>query len=146
MEPRFQVQLKIRKPVAEVFEAVADPAKLSGYFVHKASGRLASGKTVRWKFAELDEEFDVAVPEAVANQRIVLEWESEERGYDTRVEMTFKPLDAGSTLVQISESGWRETEQGIAASYSNCGGWMHMLVCLKGYLEYGVNLREGGAL
>jgi hypothetical protein len=26
----------------------------------------------------------------------------------------------------------------------NAGGWMHMLVCLKGYLEYGINLRAGG--
>ena len=32
MELRFQVYGKIRKPVAEVFDAVANPKKLSGYF------------------------------------------------------------------------------------------------------------------
>ena len=36
MEPKFQVQLKIRKPAAEVFDAVVRPEKLSGYFVQKS--------------------------------------------------------------------------------------------------------------
>jgi hypothetical protein len=47
--------------------------------------------------------------------------------------------------VQIRESGWRQDEKGFASSYGNCGGWMHMMLCLKGYLEYGINLRAGGA-
>jgi uncharacterized protein YndB with AHSA1/START domain len=33
MEPKFQVQLKIRKPAAEVFDAVVRPENLSSYFV-----------------------------------------------------------------------------------------------------------------
>ena len=32
MEPTFQVHAKIRKPIADVFAAVADPKKLSRYF------------------------------------------------------------------------------------------------------------------
>jgi uncharacterized protein YndB with AHSA1/START domain len=42
MEPKYQVQLKIRKPAAEVFEAVVDPEKLNHYFVHSASAPLAA--------------------------------------------------------------------------------------------------------
>lgn len=144
MEPKFQVQLKIRKPVAEVFDAVVRPEKLSGYFVSKANAPLAEGATVKWSFAEAPEPFDVVVRHVVRNERIVFEWPAEEGGYNTRVEMAFKTLDDGSTLVQISESGWRPTPAGIKASYGNAGGWMHMLVCLKGYLEYGINLRAGG--
>jgi hypothetical protein len=34
----------------------------------------------------------------------------------------------------------------IKASYGNAGGWMHMMCCMKGYLEHGINLRAGGAL
>ena len=30
MDAKFEVQLKIRKPVAEVFDAVVNPAKQSG--------------------------------------------------------------------------------------------------------------------
>ena len=144
MEPKFQVQLKIRKPVAQVFEAVVNPAKLSGYFVKTSSGPLAAGTTVKWSFAEVPGEFDVIAREVIANERIVFEWPTDD-GYNTRVEMRFVPLDAGNTMVKISESGWRPDEKGITASYGNAGGWMHMMLCLKGYLEYGINLREGGA-
>ena len=145
MEPRFEVQLKILKPVPEVFEAVVDPAKLSGYFTKAASGRLVEGDTVRWSFAEVPGDFPVNVREVQKDERIVLEWESQEGGYDTRVEMLFKPLDGGATMVQIRESGWRETPRGVESSYRNCGGWMHMVCCLKAYLEHGINLRAGGA-
>ena len=144
MKPTFEVQLKIRKPVAEVFEAVADPQKLAGYFTKTARGRLAPGATVMWSFPEFEGEFPVKVREVVTNERIVLEWESEEGGYDTRIEMAFKPLDDGATMVQIRESGWNDTPRGVESSYKNCGGWMHMACCLKAYLEYGINLRAGG--
>jgi uncharacterized protein YndB with AHSA1/START domain len=146
MEPKFEVQLKIRKAVHEVFEAVVDPKKLSGYFTKTASGRLAEGTTVMWSFPEFPGEFPVKVREVVPDQLIVLHWESQEGGYDTKVEMSFKPLDDGNTMVQVRESGWRDTPKGIESSYGNCGGWMHMACGLKAYLEYGINLREGGVL
>jgi uncharacterized protein YndB with AHSA1/START domain len=145
MEPKFQVQLKIRKPVAEVFDAVVDSKKISGYFVSNASAPLVAGTTVKWRFAEVPGEHDVVVREVVQNERLVLEWGASEGGYNTRIEMAFKPLDASNTMVQISESGFRDTAAGIKSSYGNAGGWMHMMCCLKGYLEYGINLRAGGA-
>lgn len=145
MQPKFQVQLKIQKPVAEVFEAVVNPKKLSGYFTETASGPLEEGATVMWSFAEAPGEFPVKVRRVTRDERIVFEWEASEGGYDTTVEMVFKPLDGGATMVQISESGFHDTPKGIDASYDNCGGWMHMMLCLKGYLVHGINLREGGA-
>jgi len=146
MQPKFQVQLKIRKPVAEVFDGVVDPKKISKYFVADASGPLAAGATVKWRFAEVPGEHDVVVRQVAKDERIVLEWEASEGGYNTRVEMVFKPLDAGNTMVQISESGWRENDKGFESAFGNCGGWMHMMACLKAYLEYGINLRAGGAM
>lgn len=145
MEPKFQVQLKIRKPVAQVFEAVVNPAKLSGYFVKTSSGPLATGTTVKWSFAEAPGEFDVITREVIPNERIVFEWPSD-RGALTRVEMSFVPLDASNTMVKVSESGWKADEKGFELSHGNAGGWMHMMLCLKGYLEFGINLREGGAV
>jgi hypothetical protein len=61
------------------------------------------------------------------------------------VELSFKALDDQSTMVQIRESGWRDTPRGIETSYGNAGGRMHMMCCMKGDLEYGINLRAGGA-
>ena len=143
MARSFQVQLKIRKPVAEVFDAVANPKKLSGYFVQTASGPLTEGATVMWSFAEAPGEFPVKVRQVVANERIVLLWPAAEGGRDITVEMEFKPLEGGATMVQIGESGWRDTPNEVEGSYGNCGGWMQMLCAMKAYLEYGINLREG---
>lgn len=145
MELKFQVQQRIQKPVAEVFDAVVNPKKLSGYFIEKASGPLAEGATVSWKFPEFPIEFDVVVRQVSQDERLVFEWPAE-GGYPTRVEMVFKPLDARSTLVQVSESGWKEDADGLKASYGNCSGWMHMVMCLKAWLEYGINLRAGGVV
>jgi uncharacterized protein YndB with AHSA1/START domain len=59
--------------------------------------------------------------------------------------MTFSPLNDEEAMVQISESGWRDDEEGVKSSYGAAGGWMHMMCCLKAYLEYGINLRAGRA-
>jgi uncharacterized protein YndB with AHSA1/START domain len=155
MELKFKVSAHISKPVEEVFEAVADPAKLSAYFTTGgAQGRLETGKTVTWDFHDYPGAFPVEVIEVVPNKKIVLRWEANEgvpegdapvvdAGYFTTVEMTFEPLDNNSrTLVSITEGGWHETEKGLAASYGNCMGWSQMLAALKAWIEHGINLRE----
>jgi uncharacterized protein YndB with AHSA1/START domain len=144
MTLQAQVQLKIRKPVAQVFDAVVDHRKLAGYFIEVGSGPLVSGTTVTWKFPELDEAFPVSVRDVVPHERLVLEWGSMLGGPDNRVELVFTPLGGGETMVQATESGWPETPEGVKASQGNAGGWMFMLSALKGYLEYGINLRAGG--
>lgn len=146
MIPKFQVQLKIRKPVAMVFDAVVRPEKLNSYFVQAASGPLVEGKTVKWRFAEVPGEHDVIVKQVIKDERIALEFPAAlGSAASTKVEMLFKPLDAENTMVQISEEGWPADQTGVEAAAGNAGGWMHMMCCLKGLLEYGVNLRAGGA-
>jgi uncharacterized protein YndB with AHSA1/START domain len=134
--------------VHEVFEAVADPAKLSCYFTTGgAEGRLEEGATVTWDFHDFPGAFPVHVIEVVPDERIVLEWKANEPGadYNVTVTMGFKPVegDAGRTLVEIAEEGWHETEAGLKASYGNCMGWSQVLAALKVWLEHGINLREG---
>ena len=141
---KFQVFGKIARPVATVFNAVTDPAELSSYFTTGgASAPLREGTTVYWDFADFPGKFPVNVTRVVPNERIELSWESGERGYDTQVVMTFEAIDAGTTLVRISESGWRDTPEGQKSSYDNCSGWMQMLCCLKAWVEHRINLRQG---
>jgi uncharacterized protein YndB with AHSA1/START domain len=156
MELKFEVSARVGRPVHEVFEAVADPARLSAYFTTGgAVGRLETGATVQWDFADFPGAFPVEVVEVVQDERIVLRWEAGEgapeggetpagSGYMTTVTMTFSPLDDGArTLVRIAEEGWRETPAGLKASYGNCMGWSQMLAALKAWVEHGLNLREG---
>jgi uncharacterized protein YndB with AHSA1/START domain len=143
MTLRSQVQLKIRKPVAQVFDAVVDHRKLAGYFIEVGSGPLVAGATVTWKFPELDESFPVTGREVVPYERLAFTWGSMTGG-ENSVEFVFKPMNGEETMVQVTESGWPDTPEGVKASQGNAGGWMFMLTALKGYLEYGINLRAGG--
>lgn len=155
MELKFKVSGRIARPVEEVFEAVADPAKLSAYFTSGgAVGRMETGKTVQWEFADFPGAFPVEIIEVKKNRRIVLQWEANEgppdegdpvvrASYMTTVVFTFEPLDDGRTLVTIEEGGWRETPTGLKAAFGNCQGWSQMLAALKIWVEHGINLREG---
>lgn len=147
MDEKYRVQLKIRRSPAECFAAVVDPARITGYFLGAASGPLVAGATVTWKFPEFDFLMDVVVREVVPHQRIVFEWPAADGGgYNTTVEMVFVALEDGGTMVQIAETGWRGGAASLPYSHGNCGGWMFFIAALKAYLEYGVNLREGGVV
>jgi uncharacterized protein YndB with AHSA1/START domain len=145
VELRFEVQTRIAKPIGDVFDAVHDPKKLSGYFTTGgASGPLEEGATVMWDFADFPGAFPVYVRKVDPQRLIVLEWDDQsEEGRRTEVRMEFEPLDQDSTMVRISEGTWPETQAGLDASYGNCMGWSHMLAFMKVYLENGFNLRDG---
>jgi len=147
MELKFQVQTRIQKSVDEVFDAVYNPEKLSGYFTNGgATAPLDAGTTVRWAFADNPGQekvdFPVTVEESVKNERIVLRWQGSP-GKQNRVEMLFEAAGEDETIVRISESGWDENDADLKRSYGNCMGWSQMLSALKAYTEYGINLRKG---
>lgn len=143
MELKFSVAGRVARSVEEVFEAIVDPDKLSGYFTTGgAQGRLAAGATVTWDFHDFPGAFPVRVLEVEKDKKIVLNWDADNGG-ETRVTMVFTGLEDGRTLVQITEEGWTENQASLKASYGNCEGWTGMLCALKAYLEHGINLREG---
>jgi len=147
MKPTFQVQIRIQRPVAGVFEAVYNPAKLSAYFTNGgANAPLDEGTTVQWAFDDNpgDEKisFPVEVERSVKDRLLVLRWQGTQDKLN-RVEMDFEPAGDDETIVRISETGWEDTDEDLKRSYSNCMGWSQMLAALKAYTEYGINLRKG---
>lgn len=144
MSHEFTVSGRIARPVAEVFESVADPAKLSGYFTTGgAQGRLETGATVTWDFHDFPGAFPVEVVEVERNAKIVLRWKAQDGDYQTTITMTFDDLGDGRTLVKIHEAGWRDTPAGEKAAFGNCEGWTGMLCAMKAFVEHGINLRQG---
>jgi uncharacterized protein YndB with AHSA1/START domain len=149
MSYEFTVSGRISRPVHDVFEAVADPKKLSGYFTTGgAVGRLEKGAIVTWDFHDFPGAFPVHVVDVVPDEKIVLRWgapadEDPAGAYETTITMTFEALEDQRTLVRIHESGWRENATGQKASYSNCEGWTGMLCAMRAWIEHGINLREG---
>ena len=147
MELKVQVQMKIQKPVEEVFQAVYDPKKLSGYFTNGgASAPLEGGTTVEWAFDDTPGqpkfEFPVEVVESVPNRKIEFKWEGM-KGKMNPVKMEFEKTGENETLVKISETGWESNQEGLDLSYQNCMGWAQMLSALKAFTEYGIDLRKG---
>ena len=150
MDIKLKVSGRIARPVHDVFEAVVDPAKLSNYFTTGgAVGRLATGATVTWDFADFPGAFPVEVVEVVEDRRVVLRWDApgmdDGRGEAgrTTIIMEFEPLDDGRTLVTITEEGWPETEAAFTACMGNTEGWTGMLCAMKAWIEHGINLRDG---
>lgn len=150
---KTKVSGRIARPVEQVFEAVADPQKLSRYFAtgKATEGRLAEGATVTWEFDDFPGPFPVKVVEVVRNEKIVIAWGSNDDAaegetfvpHDNTVTFSFEALEDGRTLVTITEEGWAATPKGNRAVLRNTEGWTGMLAAMKVWLEHGINLRDG---
>ena len=137
----IKASLQIQKPVPEVFEAIVDPKKMSNYFISESSGRMMAGKEVIWKFPEFEIKFPVRVEKIVKNEYISFRWDIEKR--ETLVEMQLSSAKGNSTLVTITEKSMENDEEGLRWLSGNTMGWANFLACLKAYMEYGINLRNG---
>ena len=123
----FTVSGRITRPVAEVYEAVADPEQLSRYFTTGgARGRLETGGDVTWDFHDFPGAFPVTVVEADPPRRIVIEWKGEATSGEC------------GTLVTITESSWQVSPDGAKRAFGNCEGWTGMLAAMKAWLEHGI--------
>src|SRR5690242_11201294 len=122
MEPTYRVFMIVNRPPHEVFEAVADPAKLSHYFTKGgADGRLEPRATGSWDFRDFPGAFPVFVTGVMEDEKIVFEWQANEPGADYQVEVTirFSEVAPGRTKVEVEERGWRTTAAAVKASYGN---------------------------
>lgn len=137
----IKVAIQIQKPVEEVFEAIADPAKMTNYFISESSGRLEEEKELIWKFPEFDDEFKISVGKVVKDKIICYSWDV--NGYSHLVEITLKPAPDNDTIVIITEKDSKNKVPDLEWLKGNTQGWANFLACLKAYAEYGINLRKG---
>ncbi|MCA0987385.1 SRPBCC family protein [Guptibacillus algicola] len=129
-------KMKVDQSAKDLFEAFVDPTKIGHFWFSSSSERWEDGKTVTLRYDEYNAEVDIKVKEIENNQRIVYEW-----GGRT-VTITFEEADRLSTIVAVEEDGFdEESDNLIAELIDNKEGWVYMLSCLKGYMEYGANLR-----
>ncbi|WP_212005526.1 SRPBCC domain-containing protein [Chitinophaga sp. HK235] len=138
----IKASIQIAKPAHEVYEAIVDPKKMSGYFIATGSGRMEEGQTLTWKFPEFSEELDVFVTQSNPDQQVTFEWQGSPK-QRTTTNITLSAGKNGSTLVKITESEMPANEDGITWLRQNTEGWANFLACLKAYLEYNINLRKG---
>jgi uncharacterized protein YndB with AHSA1/START domain len=147
MARNYTVQTKIMRPVADVYDAIVSSDKLCNYFTNEASDDFEEGKVVRWRWDHYEKELPVVVDKLVANKLIQLTldsgvWEkTTTESYPVQVIFELEELEDGNTMLSISEEGWKTDADGLKGSHDNCGGWTHMAMCLKAWLEHGIDLR-----
>lgn len=139
---QIKAGLQIQKPIADVFEAIVDPAKMSNYFIADGSGRMEENKNLIWHFPEFTVDVPVRVGKVEKDKYISFIWDGE-GGKELLVEITLTVKGAQDTLVNVTEKEMENSDAGIKWLKSNTEGWANFLACLKAYLEYGINLRKG---
>jgi uncharacterized protein YndB with AHSA1/START domain len=130
-------KMNILKPANEIFEAFVDPEKIGQFWFSSSSERWAQGKTITLRYEEYNAQGDILIKEIVENEKIVFEWAG-----GRIITIAFLPSEKGGTIVEVREEGFDESDEHfIEQLVDNKEGWVYMLSCLKGYMEFGVDLR-----
>ncbi len=140
--PVANTGMLIRKPAAEVFQAIMDPTITTQFWFTKSSGPLEAGKDVRWDWEMYNASTRVSVKAIEPHRRILIEW----GGYSgrTTVEWKLTSLKDG-TFLEVTESGWIGTgDELVKYATDSTQGFALMLAGLKALLEYGVRLNLTG--
>lgn len=138
----IEAQLEIFRPAKAIFEAIVDPDHMASYFISRGDKRLDGEETVTWEWDDHQAKLKISPSEIVPFSKVSFTWEA--TNAPTNVEISLTDLDDNSgTMVKVTESEWENNPEGIGYYNGNTQGWMHMLCCLKAYLEFGINLRKG---
>ena len=135
--PIMKVEMLVRRPVAEVYEAFVDPVVTTKFWITKSSGRLEAGKVIRWDWEMYGVFAEVHVKEIERNKRILIEWDDP----PYLVEWLFVPHTDHTTLVTILVWGFHSSDDEVVAkAIDSKGGFTIVLAGLKALLEHGVEL------
>ena len=135
--PIVEVQMLVRKPAAEVFNAFIDPAVTTNLWFTKSSGKLETGKTITWTWEMYNVSTEVLVKEIVPPNKIIIEWGSPA----TTVEFNFDALSPDTTYVIIKNYGFNSSgDELIEKIKDTTGGFTTVVDGLKAWLEHGINL------
>ncbi|ADY51413.1 Activator of Hsp90 ATPase 1 family protein [Pseudopedobacter saltans DSM 12145] len=140
MKLTIKAKIQISKPAKQVFDAIIDPEKMSNYFIERGSGKMETGESVIWNFPEFPDDCPIKVKEIKPDNFISFSWDN--GNVETLVSIKLDEV-RGGTVVTVVEDGMENDEKGIQWLKGNTEGWANFLACLKGYLEYGINLRKG---
>ena len=137
---KFQVAVRIDKPISEVFKAFTDKEIIAKYFVSSASATIrAVVDRITWSWGE--HKTEIVITEFEENKKIAFTWPGYKVDYDVHAVFIFEEVD-GKTRVSVTEEGWKDDEAGINSSLMNNAGWKEMLLGLKAWVMYNVDLRK----
>ncbi len=134
----------VLKPIEDVFDAIINPDKLTGFFISKSSGALVKGETLTWFFEDVNVKIDVTVIDIIKYNTISFVWEA--IGEKAEVTILLNEEATDKTKVTITEKSFLFTESGVQKALGQTQGWTDFLCSLKAYLYCGINLRNGRSI
>lgn len=139
-EPVAKIELLIRKPVAQVFDAFVNPDVITKIWFDRSTGPLEVGKSVRWYWDKYGASSEVRVLALEDNQRIYIEWDADTDN-PTHVEWTFEPRSDDATYVSVKHTGITGVGDDLVEQLvDSTGGFALVLAAAKAYLEHGIEL------
>ena len=134
-----RVEQRIARPVADVLEAIVDPAKMRNYFISRGSARMTAGASVQWEWADVGAKLDVRVRSVDAG-KVTFLWSA--TGTPTQVTLALS-ADGDGTKIVATEIPFELSEEAAARAIGQTQGWTDFCCSLKAYLVHGINLRTG---
>jgi uncharacterized protein YndB with AHSA1/START domain len=135
------ISLRINRPIPEVFSAFTDPLKAREYLCDAMTGEWKAGGNVVWRFGETN--VVLKIQETIENEFLRFHWNGADfLDYETEVSIRFIPQEPGVTGVKILNSGFETNQISLKSALDACCGWENVLCRLKGWLEYGIDLRK----
>jgi uncharacterized protein YndB with AHSA1/START domain len=129
----------IRRPAADVFEAIVNPEITSKFWFTKGSGRLEPGATVRWDWEMYGATATVVVREVEPQRRILMDWGSND--VMTTVEWHFSAPAGATTFVEVANYGFAGNgDEIVSQALDSAGGFALTLAGMKAYLEHDIQL------
>ncbi len=117
----------------KAWEAWADPEKIAGWFVDRATGKAEAGSAFTWFFDSFHLELPYTVLEAEPGTRFALRWEGPMPPPGI-LEIIIE-REGGETLIRLVQSGFREDAQFDEEYEGVRSGWQNALGLLRHYLE-----------
>lgn len=134
-----EAQMRIRKPVSEVFQAFIDPALTKHFWFTNGSDKLEVGKPVTWTWEMYNFSTKVIATEILTDKKISFDWFTTDP--PTTVDIAFRSLSDGTTFVSIKHNGFNTTgDELIETIKDSTGGFTIVLAGLKAFLEHNINL------
>jgi uncharacterized protein YndB with AHSA1/START domain len=141
--PSATAEMFIRRPVAEVFEAFANPEITTRFWFTRSTGRLEAGRQVEWFWEMYGVSVLVDVLAVEPGEKIVISWGNQNE--HTTVEWTFTDVPNTGTFVRIVNTGFRGTPHDIVAQVDDAAGGFNLLLAgAKAWLEHGIQLNLTG--
>ena len=138
--PVAKMELLIRKPVADVFEAFVNPDAITKFWFNRSSGRIETGTTVTWYWDLYNASSVVKVLEVEKEHRIYIEWDADTDN-PSNVKWKFEDRAERGTYVSVVHNGFDvEAEDFIEQIVDSTGGFTLVLAAAKAYLEHGIEL------